>query len=441
MKIYTYILILLIITTTSIAKVDLVSLPQRDSVQLTIYNSADLTLARESRYLTMKEGVNKLQFSWENTLIDPTSLDMISLKNADSIDVAEIIYPPRVNNLGLWNVQSEIADSVPMEISYLTSGLSWRAFYMGTLTEDESAMNLKGYVIVTNNSGEDYENAQVRLIVGKVNIIDQIADLARRQQPYGRPGDTIESEEALRGRVLSKSIKRNMPMRAAGVAYDAKDIVKEGLSEYFLYTIEGTETITNGYSKRLSSFEAGSVPVENLYKFELERYGTQPVRFLSFKNDTAHDLGDTPIPGGLLKVYRNTSADGHLSYEGQSDFKYIPVEEDVELNLGSTNKIVVEPEMVDFTSNDFLYDKDGNITGWTETKKFKYTLTNTRNIKVKLDIRKNIGGKWTLLDKTGDYGKYSKVDEDTIRFELNLEPETKSEFEVTIKNFIGSRAD
>ena len=40
-------------------------------MQLTIYNSADLTLVRESRALTLKQGINKLQFSWVNTLIDP----------------------------------------------------------------------------------------------------------------------------------------------------------------------------------------------------------------------------------------------------------------------------------------------------------------------------------------------------------------------------------
>ncbi len=36
------------------AKVDLVTLPSRDTVQLTIYNSADMTLVRESRALTLK---------------------------------------------------------------------------------------------------------------------------------------------------------------------------------------------------------------------------------------------------------------------------------------------------------------------------------------------------------------------------------------------------
>ncbi len=44
-------------------------------------------------------------------------------------------------------------------------------------------MRLEGYVRVTNNSGEDYENAQVRLVVGQVHLLDQIAELARRQYP------------------------------------------------------------------------------------------------------------------------------------------------------------------------------------------------------------------------------------------------------------------
>jgi hypothetical protein len=161
--------------TVSNAKVDLVTLPSRDTVQLTIYNSADLTLVRESRALTLREGKNSLQFSWVNTLIDPTSLEMLPKANADKIDIADLTYPPRVRNLGLWNINSGVSGKVPVEITYLTSGLSWRAFYMGTLTENEEMMRLQGYVRVTNNSGEDYENAQTRLIVGKVHILDRIA--------------------------------------------------------------------------------------------------------------------------------------------------------------------------------------------------------------------------------------------------------------------------
>ncbi|NIP23039.1 MAG: hypothetical protein GWN67_03465, partial [Phycisphaerae bacterium] len=53
--------------------IELVVLPRREKVQLTIYNSADLTLVRERRNLTLKRGWNWLQFMWANTLIDPTS--------------------------------------------------------------------------------------------------------------------------------------------------------------------------------------------------------------------------------------------------------------------------------------------------------------------------------------------------------------------------------
>ncbi|MHC4559298.1 MAG: hypothetical protein ACYTFW_24125, partial [Planctomycetota bacterium] len=299
-------LISIVMISAAQAKVDLVTLPSRDTVQLTIYNSADMTLVRENRALTLKDGENKLQFSWANTLIDPTSLEMLPKASADKIDIADLTYPPRVRNLGLWNIESGVSGKIPVEITYLTSGLSWRAFYMGTLTEDEKTMRLKGYVRVTNNSGEDYENAQTRLIVGKVHILDQIAELARRQYPYNRPGQV---KPEVRGQFRAEPmIKARLELEEATAKYSLdlkqKEIRKEGLSEYFLYTIEGIETIPTGWSKRLLSFDIDDVSVVNLYKYEQERYGNSVVRFLSFKNDKEHELGETPIPGGMLKVYR-----------------------------------------------------------------------------------------------------------------------------------------
>jgi len=393
-------LIIVVITSVAYCKIDLVTLPSRDTVQLTIYNSADMTLVRESRALTLKEGENKLQFSWANTLIDPTSLEMLPKASADKIDIADLTYPPRVRNLGLWNIESGVSGKVPVEITYLTSGLSWRAFYMGTLTEDEKTMRLQGYVRVTNNSGEDYENAQTRLIVGKVHIIDQIAVLARRQHPYGKPGEPRSVSgyglwEAEGGRVMERF--RGIAGRAEKLA-ELKEIRKEGLSEYFLYTIEGTETIPNGWSKRLLSFDVDEVPVVNLYKFEQQRYGNSVVRFLSFKNDEEHKLGDTPIPGGMLKVYRSADNQGHLSYTGQSSFKYIPVDEDVELNLGAVGDVVVEPTLMDFETENYRFDRKRNISGWDEVRKFKIEVRNTREIPAKVEIKRNFPSVTSLLN-------------------------------------------
>ena len=439
--------IFLILTTSSIvstayAKVDLSTLPERETVQLTIYNSADLTLVRESRPLTLKKGSNKLQFSWANTLIDPTSLEMLPKAHADKIDIANLTYPPRVRNLGLWNIESEVSGKVPVEITYLTSGLSWRAFYMGTLTDDEKTMRLQGYVRVTNNSGEEYENAQTRLIVGKVHILDQIAQLAKRKYPYDTPGG-IPS--------LSKipTLRRVFSNRSGGMGWAGdygggiavKEVKKEGLSEYFLYTIEGTETIANGWSKRLPSFDVDEVEVVNLYKFEEQRYGRSVMRFLSFKNDADHNLGETPIPGGLLKVYRGVDDEQHLAYTGQSSFKYIPVDEDVELNLGAVADVVVEPKLMDYKTANYRFNSSGNVNGWDEIRTFKVEVRNTRDIPVKLEIKRNFPTSYWDLENSGDYGDYEKDDLNTVKYTILLDPQTKKEFQYVLRTYHGTREE
>jgi hypothetical protein len=427
------------------AKVDLVTLPPRDTVQLTIYNSADMTLVRESRALTLKEGENALQFSWENTLIDPTSLEMLAKGRADAVDIAELTYPPRMRNLGLWNVRSELSGKVPVEISYLTSGLSWRAFYMGTLTPDEKTMRLQAYVRVTNNSGEDYENAQVRLIVGQVHILDQIADLARREYPYGRPvGPLPRSSRALglAGKKEMEKLDRDeLRFAAPSNAPEPKQIVKEGLSEYFLYTIEGTETIPHGWSKRLLSFEVADVPVVNLYKFEEERYGSEVVRFLSFKNDEEHKLGQTPMPDGSLKVSRTADAQGHLSYVGESAFKYIPVNEDVELNLGAVSDVVVEPTLMEQRTENYRFDRDRNVAGWDEIRVFDVKAKNTRDIPVKVEIRRNFDTTYWTLRHTAPAETFERVDAGTVKFTLSLPPRSEQRFQYTLTTYNGVRTE
>jgi hypothetical protein len=434
-------LILTAITGISRAKVDLVTLPKRDTVQLTIYNSADMTLVRESRALTLKDGANKLQFSWANTLIDPTSLEMLPKANADKIDITDLSYPPRVRNLGLWNIDCGMSGKVPVEITYLTSGLTWRAFYMGTLTEDEKTMQLKGFVVVTNNSGEDYENAQTRLIVGKVHILDEIAELARRQYPYGRPG-VVPMPAAAPAPMEEGKRKARVVMEAfAEMPSRAKEVKKEGLSEYFLYTIEGTETIHNGWSKRLLSFDVDQVPVVNLYKYEEERYGPSVVRFLSFKNDQEHKLGETPIPGGLLKVYRGVGDQGHLSYTGQSSFKYIPVDEDVELNLGRVSNLVVEPKVMDFKTENYRFDNRNDISGWDEIRTFQIEVRNTRDINVKVEIKRNFNTQYWDMKRSGDFGQFEKVDLNTAKFTLDLQPRSIKKFEYVLRTYHGDREE
>src|SRR5512135_475746 len=139
-------LLLLFICPTAFARINVVTLPGRDTVQLTIYNSADLTLAKETRVLTFRKGLNRLEFSWANTLIDPTSVEFRALTHADAVDVLDVSFPPRVANTLEWRIQSEVAGEVQVEIRYFTSGISWTADYVAEATRDEKAMSLAGSV-------------------------------------------------------------------------------------------------------------------------------------------------------------------------------------------------------------------------------------------------------------------------------------------------------
>ncbi|NLE67692.1 MAG: hypothetical protein GX608_09745, partial [Lentisphaerae bacterium] len=308
-----------------------------------------------------------------------------------------------------------------------------------------SVMRLEGYVQVSNGSGEDYENAQTRVIVGQVHMIDQIAELARRQYPYGSPLTLPSAPASGREGTMHREVGM-MKMAMGGRSFDLngpkpKEIVKEGLSEYFIYTIEGTETIPTGWSKRLPSFDQDGVPVVNLYKFDEDRYGPQTVRFLSFKNDKEHKLGQTPVPGGLLRVFRSADAAKSLSYEGQSEFKYIPVNEDVELNLGPAPNVLVEPKVMDFRSENYQTDNHGDIVGWDEVREVKIEVKNTRDIPVKVEVRRGFDARKWEIKPAGDCGDYEKVDKSTVKFTLKLEARSSKVFTYTLTSHFGTRAE
>jgi hypothetical protein len=78
-----------------------------------------------------------------------------------------------------WNVKSEVDGEATIQITYFTSGITWSADYIAIADKDENKLNIDGFVRVTNNSGEEYENAQVRLVVGTINLVEKIAELAR----------------------------------------------------------------------------------------------------------------------------------------------------------------------------------------------------------------------------------------------------------------------
>ena len=381
-------LLLLGSTVPSVAKnVDLVTLPKRDSVELTIYNTEDITLAKETRYVTLKKGANQLQFSWAGTLIDPTSVEIRPLDHADEIEIADTVFPGQKPQCLYWNIDSEFEGQVKVEVSYFTSGLTWRMDYVAITDKDEETMDFRGYIRVFNHSGEEYENASVRLIVGKINLVEKIADLARRRG-IAVPSPTKKSGKykELRRRSVLGSISLAEACDDSGAVAGKKDIVKEGLSEYFLFTVSGQETIKNGWSKRMQAVHAEGVKFDILYRMRAYQYGPRPVRFFIWQNDDEHKLGDSPLPDGQVRIFRENGRDG-LSFLGQQIIRYVPIKAKIEVNLGPDDLVNYKSARQGTKRNNFLFHH-GCVVGWDAEVRWVDTIRNYRTKPIRFELRR-----------------------------------------------------
>ncbi len=422
-----FILLLLLLCLNVEARINVTTLPGRDSVQLTIYNSVDLTLVKETRTLTFKKGSNRLEFSWANTLIDPTSVEFRPLKQADQIEVLDVRFPPRVANTLEWNIQSEVDGEVPVEIRYFTSGIAWQADYVCEANANENEMRFAGNVRVTNRSGEDYPDAQIRLIVGVVRLVERISDLAQREftTNLGALPPANGPARDKPGRWANFTGLANLQKKAeqAGQA-----VVKEALGEYFLYTVGGRDTIANGWSKRLPSFNTPEVPITSYYKYEKERYGNAVMRFYKFKNDEDSKLGKEPLPDGSVMAFRTVTDDQLYNFVGRTNVKYIPIDEEVEMQLGHDPEVRIAPKLMDWRKVDVRFNAAGNVAGWTTQQDWEFELQNSKSIPVTLDIRRNFAGDWEVASDD----EFEKVDATKIKYVFELKPGEKRTLKYTL---------
>ena len=378
--------------------VDLVTLPKRNTVELTIYNSEDITLAKETRDITVKKGNNQIQFSWAGTLIDPTSVEMRILEHADKIEIEDTVFPGQKPQHLIWNIESEFEGQVPVEVSYFTSGLTWQMDYVAITDPEEELMKFRGYVRVFNSSGEEYDDAHIRLIVGRINLVEKIVDLAKR---YGiaAPATADNDYKKLQSAVLRQSFAYASTVMKGRPAQDApadgkKQIVKEGLSEYFMFAVQGSETIKNGWSKRMEAVKANDVKFDILYRMRSYQYGARPVRFFIWLNDEEHSLGESPLPDGQVRIFRENGQDG-LSFLGQQLIRYVPIKAKIEINLGPDDLVVYETFRHGTTRDNFSFRRSSGreyVDGWDERTRWVDSIRNYRTKPIRFELRRQWGG-------------------------------------------------
>jgi len=482
-----FVLTLLFVTLPGPASgdVDLVTVPTREGTQLTIYNSEDLTMVREHRLLTVKPGVNRIQFSWANTLIDPTSIDFRILDQQDKVDLIDTTFPAGRNDALQWNIQSRMAGKIPVEIRYFTSGITWSAAYEGIANPEETKLSLTGFVRVENRSGELYDNAQTRLVVGTINLVEKIADLAQAPPPGTVAVESLEDLDTIIVRGQRRDVDRAKELMSTLETLDAvsetaparpKDVIKSGLSEYFLFTIEGREEIKDQEPTRLVAMKVADVPLECLYKLTDRDGGTQFTKYYRFGNVKLLDeaggekdlpamanLGLSPLPNGTVRLY-SQYANQDLAYVGATETKYVPIGDRVEVNVGLDSDITMARRLTDQRISgvvarqyerrlDDQFIQHYDLVDYDETFVYEEEVISGKPVPVKVEVERHFDANvviWSEADSPAEWssdepgayvdlhqapGRVERVDQNHVKYFLDLAPGAKKtvRYQVTYK--------
>ena len=228
----------------------------------------------------------------------------------------------------LWRLAAERGGPQRVEARYLTDGLSWKADYVAVVSEDETGLDLTGWVTLTNESGATYPEAGLQLIAGDVRRV-------RDRRPQA-----VYDEMA--------------PVAVARMAAPPPP-EQEAFFEYHLYTFPTPTTVRDRETKQLELLSAADVGTSRRLIVDASgRYfpfyrrprpgaggATNEVSaavVLEIENAEANNMG-MPLPAGTVRVYK-ADRRGALQFLGEDRIEHTPRDETVRLYVGDAFDVV-----------------------------------------------------------------------------------------------------
>jgi len=297
------------------------------------------------------------------------------------------------------------AGSQSVELSYLSAGLAWKADYVAELNASDSALDLNGWVTLTNTSGTSYPNAKLQLVAGDVNRVRD---------------EMIMAAKASR-------------MREAAAAAPRSDMAQEALFEYHLYTLQRPTTIADNQTKQVALLGAQGVPVakelllqgsDYYYRSSVGGIG-QKMKvgvFVQFENRETSRLG-LPMPKGVVRVYKKDSA-GNAQFVGEDRIDHTPKNEKVRLKLGEAFDVTADKKQTDFRARgSHMYESA-----------YEIVLRNAKKEAVTVVVREPVPADWTMLEETQ---KHAKVASGTAEWHVKVPAEGRTDlrYRVLVRYF------
>ncbi|WP_213981359.1 DUF4139 domain-containing protein [Sphingomonas sp. dw_22] len=197
------------------------------------------------------------------------------------------------------------AGRVPATLTYLTPGLGWTSDYVMLFDEAKGAMDMQGWVTLTNNTGTTYRGADVLLVAGNPN----------------RGGSTGFSQLA------------DSTIEEAGTESGPR----ERLGDYYLYPLAEKTTIANAQQKQVSFLDVKGASARKAYEWTNGWLSTQSdprsaSSVLKFSTSRNGGLGDQ-LPAGTIRVYMR-DARGDPQFIGESRVAAAPMGSAMSIRTG-----------------------------------------------------------------------------------------------------------
>ncbi len=305
-------------------------------------------------------------------------------------------------------LNSSTSEQQKLQLSYLTSGLSWKADYVAELNQTDDFVDLTGWVTLTNQSGTTYKNANLQLVAGDVNRVQN--ELVRAS--------------------------RKLDMVAADALAEESNMVEEGLFEYHLCTLQRPTTISDNQTKQVSLLSATKIPVKKEFLLKGQdyyyhsSYGSigQKLKvgvFVEFNNDEASNLG-MPLPKGVVRVYKNDKS-GNAQFVGEDHIDHTPKNEEVRLKLGDAFDITADKKQTNFKKAHAL-----GKYNYAYMASFEIELKNAKNEEVEVAVHEPIPGDWKMKKQSHTH---EKVASGTAEWKIKVPAESKTilTYEVLIR--------
>jgi hypothetical protein len=308
----------------------------------------------------------------------------------------------------VWLLDARQSGSQDVEVTYMTGGINWRADYVVQLNQDDTALDLNGWITLDNRSGAAYRDAKLKLVAGDVHVVPQAKAAADR-------GILVETEALA----------------------PEPSVEEREFFEYHLYDVQRPVTVRDNQTKQIQFTSATDVPSEKFFVYDGARgvrfygyaisdpgYGTYSNPdvniYLQIHNEEETGLG-IPLPAGRVRVYK-ADVDGSLQFVGEDQIDHTPKDETVRLLLGNAFDIVGERRQTDFQvlGTDVIEES------------FEITVRNHKDQDVEVRVVEHLF-RWSEWEIIQENAEHTKLDQGTVEWRVPVAADGEATVTYTVR--------